>query len=440
MLDCMISVPQKAFISMIDNNPYGWGLSHGSSPTETDEFDNSWLHVIAALKKPVGYLFHWISRGLDTQYLNQAGETFLHLLDENICKDSDHHTLLSLLVRKGFPFGQRDCLGQTALHAMLQSSINKDILDRTLVHLSMLDIPIPTSRDCFGRTVTSELVQAGLSEAHIQTYFAAKQKMPVSPNYGAQTSIETFADLVLYERHADLLKTIIRASSYPLYEDQAGRNGVHCLAEVSFHLLPKHLLAQGHIENPKCREQKLKALLSAGVDVSNYDKQGHTPLMAFILHDREKEDETTFHALLAQLGNAGADVNRRDRRGQSAVHHAVQLGKRRATEFLLSRQANVHARDIDGKGIIALGMIYSKKAKRFSTRYAQIMLCIDLVSRAGGIAAPTFLHEWSTHKPAPQQVKTEGRWGLLPSKIRPMTIAARRKVWEDMGKRDESGI
>jgi hypothetical protein len=50
------------------------------------------------------------------------------------------------------------------------------------------------------------------------------------------TVIETLEDLLIYEKHADLLRTILYAGHSPWFEDSRGRNCLHCLAEVSFDL------------------------------------------------------------------------------------------------------------------------------------------------------------------------------------------------------------
>ncbi|KAE8449963.1 hypothetical protein EG329_007102 [Mollisiaceae sp. DMI_Dod_QoI] len=405
------SVELQTFVSAINELQCGGPYE---DLDDSDDFGNSLLHVTAALRKPATYLFYLITNGADVHSTNRAGETFLHLLDESIIMDPDpYHSLLSILRGKAFDFTKRDCLGQTPLHLLLQPWMDKSALDRTLVQLSLLDIPVPTSRDSFGRTIMLQLAQAGISEARIKSLFAVKQKMPVFRNYGAQTDIETVADLLIYERHADLLRTICRAGSYPQYEDQAGRNGLHCLAEVSFTLpLPDVPSATSTANGGERREEELQALLKAGVDVNNYDKQGLTPLMAFIIHDRHNENDETTKKHLSELCNAGADVHRRDRQGQSPLHMAVKLGKRTATEFLLSQNANVHARDLQKRGVIALGVEYSKKARRGGDLYAQILLSVDLVAKAGGIAPPTFVQEWSSGEIIHET--KESRWSLLP--------------------------
>jgi hypothetical protein len=402
---------QAKFVLDVDLRLYGEPYK---DVDDSDDFGNSVLHVSTALRKPPAYLFGLIDMMTDIHSTNRAGQTFLHLLDQSLVKDTDpFHTLLSILHSKSFDFNQRDCLGRTPLHLIMQPWMDKSCLEHTLAQLSFLRVIVPTSRDSFGRTIMSQLKEAGISEERIQYLYALKQKIPVLPNYGARTAIETVADLLIYEQQASLLRTIRRAWSHPQEEDHAGRNGLHCLAEVSFTLpLPDTPPADSKQAVNSRRREELRALLKAGVDVNNYDKQGVTPLMSFIIHNRDDEDNVAFHTLLDLLCNAGADVHRRDRQGRSPLHLAVSLGKTIATHFLLRQGANIHARDIDGLGVIALGLKQSKLAKRSRTLYGQIMLCVSLVADSGGVAAPTFLYEW-TSKENIQETK-ESRWALRP--------------------------
>ncbi|KAF8866091.1 ankyrin [Acephala macrosclerotiorum] len=387
----------------------------------TDCFGNSVLHIAASLGKPVGLLlFYLIKDGTNVHATNRAGETFLHLLPTSIIAtiEANGHfsSLLNMLQYNWFDFHQRDCLGRTSLHRLLQPGLDKASIDRIIAQLSSLKVPIPTCRDSSGYTIQSQLTLAGISEKRIKSLFERKHKLPVSPNY-AQTAIETVADLLIYERQADLLRTVRRAWSYPQYEDQDGRNGLHCLAEVSFALPRPDQPPDENVHkiDSERRQEELQALLDAGVDIDNYDKEGSTPLMAFIIHSRDGEDDEMTEKLLSKLCGAGADVNRRDRQGQAALHIAVKLGKKIATGVLLRWGANIHARDGEKRGVIALGAEYSKKAKRGDLLYAQIMLCIDQVVRCDGVAAPTFLQEWGPGR-VPQETKGS-RWDAVRKKI-----------------------
>lgn len=120
--------------------------------------------------------------------------------------------------------------------------------------------------------------------------------------------------------------------------------------------------------------------------------------MAFIMHRREGEDEDMTTKIYQRLFDAGADVDRRNRHGESPLHIAVRLGNRVATNFLLSHGANVHARTSSGTGIMTLGIKHSSssKAAKDEILYAQISLCTCIVGERGAVSAPTILHEWGS--------------------------------------------
>ena len=185
--------------------------------------------------------------------------------------------------------------------------------------------------------------------------------------------------------------------SLPWFEDSRGRNGLHCLAEVSLKL-PGHLPSSQDdtpADQRPPRERYLDGLLNAGVDPNSYDKRGNTPLMAFIAHTRMDKDVELTTRVLQKLFEAGANLHWRYRQGETALHIAIKLGRRDATAFLLQRKANVHARTGNGKGVLALGLEYCRKTRDDATLYAQIELCMSLAIDAGAISTPTVLQEWT---------------------------------------------
>jgi ankyrin repeat protein len=120
--------------------------------------------------------------------------------------------------------------------------------------------------------------------------------------------------------------------------------------------------------------------------------------MAFIMHRREGEDDDMATKIYQRLFDAGANVDRRNRHGESPLHIAVKLGNHAATSFLLSHGANVHARTSSGTGIMTLGLKHSSssKAAKDEILYAQIQLCTCLVGERGAVPAPTILYEWAS--------------------------------------------
>ncbi len=395
-----------------------------------DAFGNSILHIAASLCSPVQYLMELITKGADINVTNSAGQTFLHLVHAPT-EYNDICVLLGVLSVRGFKFGQHDHHGQTSLHHLTRPWLPQPYLITVIRKLHSLGFVLPTTRDNLGFTLLDQMNHLGPQllgfdpDADIEYrrtfgltcetkgYIVRQHPKPSTistskgtqylQNYEKRCHIETWEDLQRYAYHADLLKTIIQAGELPWFEDSRGRNGLHCLAEVDF-ILPTPKDQSTEANSPELqpaeveclREQLLDNLLEAGVNPNNYDKDGNTPLMAFVTHAHAAEDDDTTTRILSRLFDAGADVNRRNRRGETALHLAVKLGSRAATKFLLSHGANIHARAKGRSGVVQGGWDASKKAAEDEKLYAQIILCISLAVSAGAKSSPTILQEWAS--------------------------------------------
>jgi hypothetical protein len=223
-------------------------------------------------------------------------------------------------------------------------------------------------------------------------------------NYENHPSIKTVEDLLKYEQHVDFWRTIVAAKNSPSVEDSNGRNGLHCLAEsspVSPDMpLPSALLGQleslknaGNADANDHLEGFVKALLAAGVDPNNYDNNGNTPLMSFVSNDRATESDESITRILTLILEAGSDINRRNRQGETALHIAVKLGRRAATGVLLAAGANVHARTHSGVGVLELGQRQCLKNKEDENLFGQIMVCMTLAASFEAASEPTILDE-----------------------------------------------
>lgn len=414
------AIRANVFSSIIDN------INRAEDLSERDAFGNSVLHIAATLSK-LRELESLVNLGADINSVNNAGQTFLHLAaGKNLGEFNEISSLLRIARAHGFDFRQLDHLGQSVLHLLTRPWIPPPILDMIIATLYDLGIDPTASRDHLGWTVVEQLnhfksrdlgfdsaretailgltcekgghiTDQAMLGRHMDRPEASKYDDICSHNFKTPTFIETLADLEQYTYHAELLRTVIKATFLPWFEDSSGRNGLHCLAEVSLKL-PGHIPSThgddtGDHRPP--RERYLADILHAGVDPNNYDKKGNTPLMAFITHTRVDEDAELTTRVLQRLLKAGANLHRRNRQGETALHIAVKLGHRTATAFLLQQKANSHARTGSGKGVLALGDEFCKKAKDDVNLYAQIKLCMSIAIDAGAISAPTVLQEWT---------------------------------------------
>jgi hypothetical protein len=389
-----------------------WGIN------EIDRFGNSILHVAASLNAPVKYLIYLIKEKANIHTTNTGGETFLHLVHAPTQED-DVCSILELLSTCGFNFAQHDQHGQTSLHLLTRPWLPQQYLVTVTRKIHSLGLVLPNSRDNLGFIFlkqmldpTSETQNYVVRSCNPEPSANLMSKSKLSLHYQEkQTSINNIEAQQQYEHHANLLSTIVKAGDMPWYEDSKGRNGLHCLAEVAFNLpLPKkpgwtaQYSVVGNSGNAETlRECYLDGLLAAGVNPNNYDMDGNTPLMTFITHNRTSEDGETTTRILIRLIHSKADIHRRNRQGETALHLAVKLGRRAATRILLKNNANVHARDNKGAGILEVGHNACTKATGDAMLYGQIMACMSLVTRSGAVSYPTIDMEWITKEIEPRK-------------------------------------
>jgi ankyrin repeat protein len=426
---------QRYFTSHIASKVVIYSRVRSQDINERDQFGNSILHVAASFCAPIPYIIKLIKEKANINVTNTAGETFLHLLyapyeEDEVC------SLLEFLSIQRFNFGQHDQHGQTSLHLITRPWLPQQYLVKVIRKIHSLGFVLPTSRDNLGFTLLRQMKHLGTQAlgfdpggemafrlslgltCETQGYIVRPHNPVIVANSTSsgnsswlhhdekQNRVHNLDDLRRYEHHADLLRTIIKAGDRPWYEDSKGRNGLHCLAEVAFDLpIPD----QPSTQNPSPQDQRatnrnalreayLESLIAAGVNPNNYDKKGNTPLMLFLTYRRTGEDDSATISILNKLLDAKADIHRRNRRGDTALHLAIKSGRLGATNLLLRKGANVHARNKKGSGILKVGTEACKKATGNENLYAQIMLCMDAAMRAGAVSSPTIIQEWSLER------------------------------------------
>ncbi|KAL2260595.1 hypothetical protein VTK26DRAFT_5344 [Humicola hyalothermophila] len=153
------------------------------------------------------------------------------------------------------------------------------------------------------------------------------------------------------------------------------------------------------------RLRHLQSLLhpSVHVDPCHYDRRGMTPLMAFIKHIPDDHDDKsrTLQAILETLvvvrsnGAPAAQaagvasipapntiLEARNRRGETPLLVAARLGRKLALATLLELGANVHARDVDGRGVLEVldERVGSAQARADVGLYARLEACRVLLT------------------------------------------------------------
>jgi hypothetical protein len=384
--------------------------------TFNDEFGNNVLHLLAARGAALDLLIEAIEKAkVDPNSQNMAGETFLHVLPPSFYQMLSESTLESFL-RKLVHFHIKldicDVFGRTFLH----------ILSHQVQHWPrfMVDIcKIWSIRDAFGRTVIDPSARHSALTAAREQQISLPSRSPkmdsASNTFENDTLIilpgpATSSDHAMISKHARLLETARLAFDSPSLEDYDGRNGLQCLAEASMGMSIKNNKVslstslkrkrdEAGLHSPAARlilrYDLVQWMIEKKVSINHYDKQGETVLMAFVKYLCDGEDDKVLANLFHRLIQKGADQHARNRRGETALHIAVRLGRKVATKVLLETGANVHALTTGGKGVIATGEKAFFAAGDDPKLYSSIIACIALVMQYGGVRAPTLVQEWS---------------------------------------------
>ncbi|KAI8692658.1 hypothetical protein LRP88_07591 [Fusarium phalaenopsidis] len=395
--------------------------NEGMKVEDRDPFGNTILHFMAArgliLKD---HLFQAILLNPSPHILNAqntAGQTLLHVLHRSWF---DNETFLCELLRslaqRNFDFGARDHYGRSFSHILLARDVSPEVRN---FFLRICQSDNCTKRDAFNVTPTFALrpePTPGINRAYTQ---AMDLDPPVPASVPEEDDDAEPYHVSAVTQEARLLEFIGKASLNPSLEDSEGRNGLHCLAAATLSkssVLHKHGLdEQGEPSDrprrkdraPKdldsCTERYnlrlslLEGLLEAQADPNHYDIHGYTPLMAFAAQLPEDDDYKVGGKILHKLVEAGADINARNRSGETALHVAVRCGRKLAVKQLVEDGASVHARDAAGRSVLDVADVKMKGLGGQDTeQYAHLEACRAWLSGQTGKAVqnPTVMQEW----------------------------------------------
>lgn len=394
-----------------------------------DDFGNTPLHLFAALEcdEGVAAVLELIeTRQADPWAVNKAGQTFLHVLsalwfrrlaDPAACL----YRLLNLVWENNASNALffRDVYGRTFFHQLGRFIDDIQLFDSIYRHYSSKSIP----RDAFGVQPPS---RAG------EHSFPAPRRVgttPLSP-VTEDTTSEEFAT-----KEEKLLRVVNEAYKNHAYEDEAGRNGLHCLAELSLSAPapsspnspnPDHSTTTSgnkrkrgdkDADGPKPIERRagiLDGLLLQNSqvtppDVNHYDKSGRTVLMAFAAHLTDEQDKSGQHVgrIVDLLLDRGAQIDARNPAGETALLVAAKKGNKHVVNQLAERGANLHARDKGGRGIMAILEAQLARCERNLPSYGRLEAVRGLVAKRleekGGKDEPSFLDEWCCRPRVQQQ-------------------------------------
>ncbi|KAK3293549.1 uncharacterized protein B0H64DRAFT_465935 [Chaetomium fimeti] len=399
---------------------HGAGDCWCSIAKETAEDEHSWVLPGGELSERTLRVLHQPSPG-DASLRDSCGNTPLHLF---AALEGTQDILVRMVTNcEAGRLTAVNTARQTFLHVL-----NLDCL------ISLFDPMLASRRDAFGFNPVPETDPANQSP-----YIPPRRTGSLSPQVedlaraspgSRPNSSASEGSFLAY--HARLVQVIQSSYNNPTLEDTDGRNGLHCLAEA---ILNQQAMDR-HVRSSSCsstgsrphlkrkldastkdtstsstatttplgtpsagntatgfaegtlptRLRHLHSLLhpSVSVSVNHYDRRGYTPLMAFVEHVSDDQDDKarTLQAILETLVRAGAAVEARNRRGETALLMAARLGRKVALATLLECGANVHARDVDGRGVLEVldAEVRGDRARKEVGLYARLEACRVLLT------------------------------------------------------------
>ncbi|KAJ3576686.1 hypothetical protein NPX13_g3612 [Xylaria arbuscula] len=419
------------------NTPISGLISDPNLMTK-DSFGNTVFHYLAQQDVMQDLFLHLISQApcepkLPIHDSNTAGQTFLHVLHPSWFQEGSRLSeLLHMLRAQNFDIFATDVYGCNFYHVL-----------RDHVGISarfpgeMTDISRINRRDAFGLKPMD--AYPARDTGYPATNVTHGANMRVSPGSARPapriiTQAGTVKEEELY-MNADLMRVILKAvgideniAPNAKNEDPRGRNGFHCLAEVDFglgntnhssrsHYVDESRLSPGgqnkrrhndsdEVEVPRTASDSrrlglIHGLVIAGVDANQYDKNGNTPLMSFVLNssDATKYDKEESESILRTLvHSAGAKLESRNRNGETALHLAARHGKTVALRVLLELGANPHTRNGQGLSILQVLDNLYLTTERDDKHNARFEACRAILTRTEEWAKqdPTLFDEWGT--------------------------------------------
>ena len=348
-----------------------------------DRFGNTSLHIYAICGRTLAHLLYLMDNiHVNVNAVNNAGQTFMHVLDPGWMSPEDMIALREQLIFEGFRFHHRDVAGQTFLDTLRYGGIKQSNFARCWLRPI---VPIDKTFHKFS-VETSEQLLYGRHIKKIFNEIGGHEEQWQRLGWASNS----YEDLLCSSNINELLEPSYNPMLLKTTDcwDRLGRGLLHIAADdIAGPATPTKAQQQ---RSNAMRMDLVKHLLCIGVDVNHHDDEGVTPLMAHV------RCVTYQHAIVDELLQHGAEPNARDSSGNTALHIAIKLGNIDATKTLLGRGANVHARDWKCEGLLSVAKRAQRGAKGDVGLYAKITACMALIIDAGAIASPDLFHEWDT--------------------------------------------
>jgi hypothetical protein len=128
--------------------------------------------------------------------------------------------------------------------------------------------------------------------------------------------------------------------------------------------------------------------------VEEMEKSGDSSLIQLVKNWPESGGASQLGLVIYAIFRCGAEVNLRDRNGDTALAIAAKRGLRPAVFWLMGLSANPNSRDYQGNGILSQATKCLLRTQTDTKQYAGILSCIAELTGCGAKANPTVYDEW----------------------------------------------
>lgn len=314
--------------------------------------------------------------------------------------------LIETLVAEGFRISAQNVYGQNIAHLIF-----KKINDHaTLLKIrGVFDSGMLTRRDAFGLK-PQEFMDSGPSmgsdlDKITHSFEASSASIGADAIWrldAAAPTPQAFLAAVSDYDHS-LNKFFRQTLKDPQGEDHYTRNGLHIVAASTYarlkylssgvpEILPSSRTRtwihravndrRGDLVKATLSKAKtyVSDLMEVGVDVNSYNSFGNTVLMDFVAFVPEDADDLHANAILQFLIDAGARLEARNRRGETAFLVAARCGRRAAMNTLIRAGSRVKVTNLQGHNALTILRYCRTHPEAEVDHYADFESCSALLS------------------------------------------------------------
>ena len=345
-------------------------LDSGANPNLRDEHGDTPLHIVIMLNRSLDVVQTLLGGGSDVHIRNMEGKTPLYISIKE--KRTD---LIPLLLSYGAEVFAEDNAGITPFDLALRDNSSNNNIFSLIVTAETV-----TQRDSSGNTMLHAAVRNSGSPQHIGIILDNKVHVDARNREG-DTALHIAVRMnqkengeYLITRGANIF-TVNSAGISPLYLSLTAAGGIR-----EWMINPTTIIAKDGLGNNMLHyasqwklNNAIPVVIQKGVPVDEPNATGETPLFIATKNDspsimrtlldnkanlnaRDKQGNTLLHTAVrwnaknaaALLISYGIDMNAHSLNGGTALHDAVSLGMSEIETMLIKEGADLEVRDIDG--------------------------------------------------------------------------------------------